>query len=273
MDLCFRTLRGSIELQGLMDSLSLNDVKQMLHQQHSADPMAVPDPQLQRLVYKGRVLRDGAATLADAGLSSGDVLVLLLPPNLPPPPEPVTTPAPDAAAIRAAVVDEARARGLDPASLAERAPPSRSRRGAGLALNLPADLLGMDPRMLQLLQQALDGGGLGATGGLLGNIEGQVLAAAAAAAGAGGGEGEYELEDVVPPEPPAAAAEQLADMGFPPPVVRKALLLSRNSVDLALEWLLQHAEEPGAGEPPTQEQLRAVWGTRRRPRRGARRRP
>ena len=38
------------------------------------------------------MLRDGTASLADAGLSNGEALVLLVPPKLPPPPEPVTTP-------------------------------------------------------------------------------------------------------------------------------------------------------------------------------------
>jgi hypothetical protein len=50
MDLVFRTLRGSIELHGLMDSMSISDVKQLLHQNHKEEPLAVPDPKLQRLV-------------------------------------------------------------------------------------------------------------------------------------------------------------------------------------------------------------------------------
>jgi len=152
------------------------------------------------------------------------------------------------------MAEEARLRGLDPAGLSERAA-SRVRRGQGLALNLPADLLNMDPRVLDLLQQALDGSGL------LADL-GQQLGGGGGGGGAGGGD--FEVEDVVPPEPPAAAVSQLTDMGFGAPLVRKAMLLSRHNVDLALEWLLQHGEEAGADAPPTQEQLRAVWGTRRR---------
>jgi hypothetical protein len=161
------------------------------------------------------------------------------------------------------MAEEARLRGMDPAALVERSTAGRSRRGPGLALNLPADLANMDPRVLNLLQQALDGSGLLA--GL-----GEQLAGAGAGGGGGGPEGgEYEVEDVVPPEPPAAAIGQLTDMGFGAPLVRKALLLSRNNVDIALEWLLQYAEAPGADAPPTQEQLRAVWGVRRRRRAAA----
>lgn len=46
--------------------------------------------------------------------------------------------------------------------------------------------------------------------------------------------------------------------GFPEPVVRKALVLHRNRVPEAVEWLLIHSEDADAGEPVTQEQLRRV---------------
>jgi len=42
------------------------------------------------------------------------------------------------------------------------------------------------------------------------------------------------------------------------PICTQALVLGRNNVDFALEWLLGHAEEPDAAEPPTQQQLRQV---------------
>jgi hypothetical protein len=62
---------------------------------------------------------------------------------------------------------------------------------------------------------------------------------------------------------------QLADMGFSQALARKALQLTRDNVELALEWLLQHSEQPGAADPPTQEQLRAVYGRRRQRAAGA----
>ncbi len=67
---------------------------------------------------------------------------------------------------------------------------------------------------------------------------------------------------IVPPEPSAGNVSQLIDMGFGEPVVRKALVLSKDNVNAALEWLLQHGEDPDAAEPPTQEQLRQVGGMR-----------
>lgn len=54
MDLVFRTLRGSIELRGLMDSVSISELKKMLHNQHKEGPLGVPDPHLQRLVSTRR---------------------------------------------------------------------------------------------------------------------------------------------------------------------------------------------------------------------------
>ncbi|GLC44098.1 hypothetical protein PLESTB_000929500 [Pleodorina starrii] len=61
------------------------------------------------------------------------------------------------------------------------------------------------------------------------------------------------------PEPDAQAAAQLGEMGFGEPVVRKALLLHRNDMEAALNWLLQHGEDPAAAEPLTEEQLRQIY--------------
>lgn len=75
--------------------------------------------------------------------------------------------------------------------------------------------------------------------------------------------------DIQPPEPSAGHIAQLTDMGFSEVLARKALQLTRNNVEHALDWLLQHSEESGAADPPTQEQLRAVYGRRRRRAAGA----
>ena len=61
-----------------------------------------------------------------------------------------------------------------------------------------------------------------------------------------------------PPEPLPANVTHLTDMGFPQAVVRNALLLNRDDVSSALDWLLQHGQEEGAGEALSQEQLRRV---------------
>jgi hypothetical protein len=64
--------------------------------------------------------------------------------------------APDAAAIRAAITDEARQRGLEHTLREERPPAPPQRRN----LVLPPELLGpVDGELLQLLEQALAGAG------------------------------------------------------------------------------------------------------------------
>lgn len=56
MDIVIKTLRGSIELRGLHEGASIADVKQMLHDQHKDGPLAVPDPDQQRLVSEVRLV-------------------------------------------------------------------------------------------------------------------------------------------------------------------------------------------------------------------------
>lgn len=60
--------------------------------------------------------------------------------------------APDAETIKAAITDEAKRRGIE-SLLKEDAPPQRPRRN----LNLPPELLDMDSRIMELLEQALGG--------------------------------------------------------------------------------------------------------------------
>lgn len=47
-------------------------------------------------------------------------------------------------------------------------------------------------------------------------------------------------------------------MGFPEARSRKALLLRRNSLEAAMEWLLEHGEDPNADTPLSEAQLRAL---------------
>jgi uncharacterized UBP type Zn finger protein len=51
-------------------------------------------------------------------------------------------------------------------------------------------------------------------------------------------------------------------MGFSEALARKALLLCRNNVDAALEWVLQHMEDEDAEQPPEnglKERHVVVW--------------
>ena len=59
------------------------------------------------------------------------------------------------------------------------------------------------------------------------------------------------------PEPDAEGLAQLQDMGFSAALAGKALLLSRNRPDAALEWALQHADDADAEAPPSPSELQA----------------
>ncbi|KAL6758735.1 hypothetical protein V8C86DRAFT_2589906 [Haematococcus lacustris] len=69
-------------------------------------------------------------------------------------------------------------------------------------------------------------------------------------------------QEIVAPEPPAHLLQELQAMGFSEPLVRKvrALALTRNVAESALDWLLMHGEDAEAQAPPTQEELRQVYG-------------
>lgn len=263
MELKIRTLKGScVLLVDLNLTKTVGQLQELLHQQHKGDRLDIPQAEHQRLVFKQAVLPANAA-LQQAGISNGDQLVLLVPRKLQQPPPPQILPAPDAAAIRAAITDEARQQGLEHTLREERPPAAPQRR----SIMLPPELLGqVDGELLQLLEQALSGAG--------GNIL-QGLRLSGSGDGSQGQQAQEEEEeegeegDIQPPEPSAGHMAQLADMGFSEALARKALQLTRDNVELALEWLLQHGEEPGSADPPTQEQLRAVYGRRRRRAAGA----
>jgi hypothetical protein len=63
---------------------------------------------------------------------------------------------------------------------------------------------------------------------------------------------------IEPPEPAAANITSLTEMGFPEPLARKALIMTKDNVEAALEWILVHEGDPDAAQPPTQEELQRV---------------
>jgi len=53
----------------------------------------------------------------------------------------------------------------------------------------------------------------------------------------------------------ASLLQQLQDMGFPENRAKKALVLSRMNVQIAMEWLLEHMDDPHVDDPLTPQQL------------------
>lgn len=65
------------------------------------------------------------------------------------------------------------------------------------------------------------------------------------------------------PEPKPEDLQMLTEMGFPAERAKKALWLHRMNLEVAMEWLLMHSEDPDADAPLTAEQKRqlvAIYG-------------
>ncbi|KXZ48148.1 hypothetical protein GPECTOR_30g244 [Gonium pectorale] len=248
-------------------------------------------------VHKGVVLASGS--LQQAGVRSGDHLVMLQHASvtsMKPSVAQDTTPPPTAETIRSAILAEARRRGIEN-TIVE--PPLGARRyGLPLeAMALDNQLLQLIQALGGRTGPL--GGPVGAAGGAGAPRPGDAIRAAAAASArqqqataagggphrpmAGGGGAPppglmlFNMPPVPPPhaaaappppaappalaipEPDAQAASQLREMGFGEAVVRKALLLHRNDMEQALNWLLQHGDDPAAAEPLTDDQLRQIY--------------
>jgi len=52
--------------------------------------------------------------------------------------------------------------------------------------------------------------------------------------------------------------QQLVSMGFSEEAVRKALFVNKMSIQLSMDWLLEHAEDTDINEPPTDEMLKQL---------------
>ena len=102
---------------------------------------------------------------------------------------------------------------------------------------------------------------------VLARFDAQARGANAGANRSSGGSGDEGADDEAddalaeafrPPDPNPAFVEQLKDMGFPEPRVRKALILTRNSMTRATDWLLEHADDADIDTELTEAQLREI---------------
>ncbi|KAG2445735.1 hypothetical protein HXX76_000341 [Chlamydomonas incerta] len=289
IDLVVRSVNKTFVLNGVDPNASIDELKGLLQKRGAEENLSLP-AQKQRLVHRGSVLSGGG--LQQAGVRSGDHLVLLVnrggvaAPSAPDD----TTPVPTAATIRTAILAEARRRGVESSIMEEQPRPARQMYGGPGGMPMPMDALAMDVdnQLMQLLA-ALGGrvavapapgvGGVGGGGGA-GHAQmgmppfgmlppGMRLFGAPPPHAAGGGAAPHAPpQPAQPPPPPPApvipepdesAAAQLGEMGFGEPVVRKALLLHRNDMEQALNWLLQHGDDPAAAEPLTDDQLRQIY--------------
>ncbi|GAX78205.1 hypothetical protein CEUSTIGMA_g5647.t1 [Chlamydomonas eustigma] len=256
MSLIVRTLRGSIHVD-VDENWTVGSLKDTLFHHHSTCL-----PERQNLVFRGRILKDGL--LSESGVKPGSTLVLLPTTPLTKPSSTASTQAPTASEIRAVIVADARQRGL----------PIREEQHSSSSVS--STLLGMQPRSLADMDNQLMG--------LIEALEGRLGMLRQGELGVGAGEAsdlsatagpleprgapegapavaQADQAVIEPPEPAADHIQQLADMGFSETLARKALLLHRDRVPEAVEWLLQHGEDADADTPLTQEQLRRVYGS------------
>lgn len=73
------------------------------------------------------------------------------------------------------------------------------------------------------------------------------------------------------PEPHRERLQQLVDMGFSEAIASKALILRHNNMYAAMDWILEHGDDPDAEAPLTEAQLQRIAHHRRRVRRSRRR--
>ncbi|CAD7703799.1 unnamed protein product [Ostreobium quekettii] len=237
MDLVVNTVRGTCRLPRVDPSTTVQQLKAFLHESLGTK-FEVPDPEHQNLVYKGRKLRDHGGSLSSAGISNGESLAVVRIHDVREPEPPEDTPTPDMAAINTAISEYAKANGLEEKLNAPEEPQPQRRR----AVSASADTLGQ----LQSLIDALEG-----------RLDALVQRETAAVV-----QGRQEdMAEVQVPEPNSEHMRTLQDMGFSEVLARNALLLCRNNLEPALNWILQHSSDPAADVPIPQEQLRRIYGT------------
>ncbi|CAD7701612.1 unnamed protein product [Ostreobium quekettii] len=237
MDLYVNTVRGTCKVPSVDPSTTVEQLKALLH--HSLDARwGVPDPEHQNLVYKGRKLRDQGGSLSSSGISNGESLAVVRVNDIQRPDSPEDEPTPDMAAINTAISEYAKAHGLQEKLNAPEEPQPGRRR----VVRASAGTLGQ-------LQSLIDA------------LEGRLDALETAAVGQARQE---EVAEVQIPEPNAEHMNTLRDMGFSEVLASNALLLCRNNLEPALNWILQRGNDPAAAVPIPQEQLRRLYATRPR---------
>ncbi|GAQ84870.1 hypothetical protein KFL_002090220 [Klebsormidium nitens] len=210
-----------------------------------------------RLVHQGEVL--GAGVLAENGVAGEDSVVALMVRD---PVPPVTyadgSSAVDVATINAAIANERAERGQEAESSGQDGdgasdfPFLRRMMHQLAALGglrpSPGGQVTLEPAQVQTLWDTIDSC-LRTTDPIGSTSE----------AGPSGSDTAMADASATPlPVVDEGALQQLVGMGFPEARSRKALLLRRNSLEAAMEWLLEHGEDPDADTPLSEAQLRAL---------------
>ena len=229
---------ASVAVHDTVDSL-----KRKLYQEN-----LVPDrPSWQKLIYCGRTLLRGSELLSDAGMSDGDVIVVMKRRGTEDDgngweQRERSKPAPDLSLINSVMESQAAGPQPTPAVPATggtildggRSPNAARTAGAssGAALSVEESLHGLRIDYTRAAEGTTEEGG---------------VRSPARAPGQGTG--------ITLPKPDASAMEGLLEMGFGEARARKALLLNRNHPRAAMEWLLEIGDSPEADSELTDAQI------------------
>jgi len=252
-----RSLSGSRELDDAAGLSAASTVGELL------GALEVGGGPKLRLLHHGRALEVEQA-LGAAGVADGDTVVVLerREPAAPEAPDP--TRPPDMEALNRATHAEAVARGtLAPGNPPPVGPPRGARRLRPGA-SVPDSVRNMESHLQSLLDAVEGLHGAVAAPSLMSN---QSLSSQRGSSGSGAAAAEEEEdgeENVQLPEPDRAHMAQLVEMGFAEEAVKKALLLTNNRLELAMDWLLEHGSDPDATQPLSEAELRELGRRHRR---------
>eukprot|EP00164_Ancoracysta_twista_P000341 GFYU01000468.1.p1 GENE.GFYU01000468.1~~GFYU01000468.1.p1 ORF type:complete len:395 (+),score=87.07 GFYU01000468.1:32-1216(+) len=247
MKVSVKTLRYATHEVEVDENATVHNVKEAL-----AATLNIPI-QGQKLVYKGQVLSD--MTLKDAKYSENEPMVIMMSRPAPKLPEKVSAPAPTQAEI-ALCTSPLGARTLS------RFSSDGSVGGGALSAGYGATQQQSGGLPWHDIVSALQGLAAAATAN-----QGRQNPANAPPVGA-----QPTAEPMLHvttthttsaapttvPEPDPLSLHQLTEMGFPANRARKALVLNRSNIQLAMEWLLEHMDDDTIDEDLTPEQVQAI---------------
>lgn len=268
LSLTLVTLKGDHKLDPVPRDASVDSLRSIVHSVSEVFNLGCPSPERQRVVYKGREIK--SCTLEEAGVSDGSSFVVVERRDL------VRTSRPDLeGGPSKETIDENTTRLAEEKGNVTR---SSGRGGGGFDRSALTSI-----NDIQQLLNAIttEDGGLGDDplwdDPRLGNLVGD-----RAESDGDAGEDDEEADallleereaagDEQVPEANPARLNQLVEMGFSEALARKALIMRHNNLDAAMDWILEHQDDPDAEVPLTEAQLRRIAISRRRQRRNRRR--
>ena len=270
MTLTLVTLNGEQKVERVPSDATVDVLRQLVHDLSGESGFEYPEPEKQRVVFKGREIND--CTLKDAGIKDGSSFVVVKKRTLVDEsnPKPVIEKSPSKELIDSTT-----------RKLAEQKGNLVNRSSSGGAGGQDRSALASINDIQQLLNAITTNVSHPITGNPLWlNSD---LGSSGGQSDVGTGEGDEDADDSISieereaagteqvPEANPSRLQQLVEMGFSEAIASKALILRHNNLDAAMDWILEHQDDPEAETPLTESQLQRIAISRRRQRRNRRR--